>query len=482
MPKSTTQHRCEECGYIETKWFGKCPACGEWNTAIEEPVPSKQETGGIGRNGLINSKKPSKMKDIAVDKKNRLVTQIDEFDRVMGGGIVRDSVTVLSSPPGMGKSTLLGILANQIGLLGYTVLYISGEESDSQIKSRADRTCNNISDNLWVVTETCMEKIEEYIKEINPTVIICDSLQTMYLASIPTSRPGSPTQTNEVAYKLIQIAKNPLNPRIVLSTSQMTKDDELRGDRTLEHAVDVVLYLEGDRTGQLRILRSNGKNRYGNSSESGLFLLNEEGMVELKNPSDFFTTTREAPVSGSALSITREGSRNFVTEIESLVSKSYFGFPSRKAVGVKKDILEILVEILEQRAGLNFYDKNVTVMSTGGLRLTETAVNLGICMSIASSYYKQALPERTVFIGEVGLTGEIKTVPNVESRVKELARMGFAKVFIPKGNLKNTINGIEVVEVKTVREIIGIIFDEEVRKLEKAINDKDQPTKEDGVG
>lgn len=471
MAKSLTQHRCISCGYIQTKWFGKCPSCNEWNTAHEELISQKTTSNKVKRSGIVSSNKPVKLNTVVVNKESRVLTGVSEFDRVMGGGIVRDSVIIIASLPGMGKSTLLGYISNVLASKDEIVLYASGEESQTQIKRRMDRICEKISDNLWVVAETCVEKIEEYIKEINPSIIICDSLQTMYLESIPNSRAGSPTQINEVAYKLIEIAKNPENPKVVICISQVTKDETLRGELTVEHAVDGVYYLEGDRTGQLRKLYAT-KARFADTSECGMFIMTENGLIPLDNPSEHFTTQRDEPVAGCALTVTKEGSRNFVAEIESLVSKSYFGFPSRKGVGVRKELVDIIIEILEQRAGLNFYDKNVTVMTTGGLRLTETAVNLSVAMSIASSYYNTALPEKIAFIGELGLTGEIKTVPGIEPRIKELARMGFDSVYIPKGNLKKELTGIKIIEVSTIREIISKMFDSKVKKLEKRVKEK----------
>lgn len=463
MAKVKIQFKCKECGHITPKWQGKCDRCQQWNTYEEvsvESESSKSASSVMGsRKGLSSNKKPVKLKSVEVGKNNRIVTKDPELSRVLGGGIVRDSVNVLTAPPGSGKSTLLIGLANSLANDGHVVLYASGEESDTQIKGRADRVCKGtISDNLYVVAETSMNKIEQYIQEINPVIIIVDSVQAIYLEDI-SSRPGSPTQVNECTFKLIEIAKNKDKPRAVLCVGQMTKDDELAGSRTFEHAVDTVLCLEGERNEQLRTLVSQ-KNRFGDTSEVGMFSITEEGLIPIENPSEFFITKREYPVAGSALTMTKEGSRNIVVEIESLVSKSYYGFPSRMANGIKKELLQILVEILEQRGGLSCNDKNVTVMVAGGLRLTEPSVNLGIIMSIVSSVYNQSLPEGNVFVGEVGLTGEIKKVPNIEGRIKEVDRMGFKKIYIPKGSLKNTIKTehTEIVEVRSLHETITSIY------------------------
>jgi DNA repair protein RadA/Sms len=461
LAKIKTQYKCSNCGNIVPKWQGKCDRCQQWNT-FEEYIPPRTNTVSVlmgSRKGLSSNKKPVPLNTVEVGENNRIVTDNPELNRVLGGGIVRDSVTVISAPPGMGKSTLLIQMANGLGKQGYKVLYASGEESDKQIKVRADRVCQgNISDNLYVVAETSMNQIEEYVKEFDPHVIIIDSIQTFYLEDIP-SRPGTPTQVNECTYKLMEIAKNKENPKAVWIVGQMTKDDELAGSRTFEHAVDTVLYLEGERNGQLRQLYSK-KNRFGDTSEVGIFLMTEEGLVPIDNPSEFFITKRENSVPGSALTITKEGTRNMVVEIESLVSKSYYGFPSRMANGIKKELLQILVEILEQRGGLSCNDKNVTVMVTGGLKLTEPSVNLGVIMSIVSSIYNQPIPEGCVFVGEVGLTGEIKKVPNIEGRIKEVDRLGFKKIYIPKGNAKNsmTTKQVEVIEVSSLHEVIQSVY------------------------
>jgi DNA repair protein RadA/Sms len=463
MAKAKTQHICKECSHTTVKWQGQCGGCGKWNTYEEVDVVSttgKSASSVMGsRKGLSSSKKPVKLNTVKVSENNRIVTNNTELNRVLGGGIVKDSVNVITAPPGAGKSTLLMTLSNDLANQGHIVLYASGEESDTQIKGRADRVCKGkISDNLYVVSETSMTKIEQYVIEIKPTIIIVDSIQAVYLEDI-ASRPGTPTQVNECTFKLMEIAKNSSEQKAVFIVGQMTKEDELMGSRTFEHAVDTVLYLEGERSEQLRTLTSQ-KNRFGDTSEVGLFSMSEEGLIPIENPSEFFTTQREQTVAGSALTMTKEGSRNIVVEIESLVSKSNYGFPSRMANGIKKELLQILVEILEQRGGLSCNDKNVTVMVAGGLRLSEPSVNLGIIMSIVSSIYNRALPEGHVFVGEVGLTGEIKKVPNIEGRIREVDRMGFKKIFVPKGILKNKVEtkSVEVVEVRSLHDAITAVY------------------------
>lgn len=469
MAKSKTQYRCKVCDYTTVKWQGQCN-CGEWNSLVEEDVlPVNKKSSNASMRSKSGNNKPVKLKTVVVGKENRIVTDDPELNRVLGGGIVLDSLNVLTAPPGAGKSTLLMKLSNNLASQGLVVLYVSGEESDTQLKGRADRICGeNISENLYVIAETSLSKTLTYINQISPNIIIVDSIQAVYLEELD-SRPGSPTQVNECTFKLMEVAKNKENPRAVFIVGQMTKEDELAGSRTFEHAVDAVLYLEGERNETLRTLLST-KNRFGDTSEVGLYSMTEDGLQPILNPSEFFITEREEPISGSALTMTKEGTRNIVVEIESLVSKTHYGFPSRMATGIKKELLQILVEILEQRGGLTCNDKNVTVMVSGGLKLTEPSVNLGIIMSIVSSIYNRPIPEGTVFVGEVGLTGEIKKVPNIDGRIKEVDRMGFNTIYIPKGSMKQFVatDKVKVVEIRSLQEAIYSVFGANNKKKESA--------------
>lgn len=458
MGKSKTEFKCINCESVFPKWQGRCPTCNEWGS-IEEVEKKISINETMRTRSSHTNEKPVSLKTLQVNIDQRIQTTNEELNRVLGGGIVRDSVNVLSAPPGMGKSTLLMQLANDLGMQGSRVLYVSGEESVFQIKGRADRICTTgISEQVMVVSETSLNQIQQYIEEINPQLIIIDSIQTIYLEEI-ASRPGSPTQINECTHKIIEIAKSTVNPKAFFLTSQMNKDDEMAGTRVFEHLVDAVMYLEGDRFEQLRLLKS-VKNRFGDTSETGIFQMTEDGMIAVSNPSTFFMTERETSVTGSSLTVTREGTRTLIVEVESLVSHSYFGFPARMANGIRKDLLQILVEILEQRGNVSCNDKNVTVMITGGLRLIEPSVNLGIIMSIASSVYKQPIPDKTVFVGEVGLTGEIKKVPQLEARIKEVDRMGFSTIYVPRGNLQKRIDTkqVNVVEVANLKEAIQKTF------------------------
>ncbi|HCL4479956.1 TPA: DNA repair protein RadA [Clostridium botulinum] len=456
LAKIKTVYICTECGYETPKWMGKCPGCASWNTLQEKEVTKR-----LGNKNRVIKATINKLKDIKVTNSDRIKTGIKEFDRVMGGGIVKDSVTIISAPPGMGKSTILLEVSNNLAEQGYKVLYASGEESDSQIKSRADRTVKKIAENIWIIADVSMDNIVVAIEDINPNIIIVDSIQTVSLEAFSSSRAGSPTQIVESTKTLTQIAKDGDNPKAVFLVGQMTKEDELGGPRTLEHLVDTVLYLEGETGEELRILRST-KNRFGDTGETGLFEMQEDGLIEIRDPSEYFITKRneEEIVAGSALAVIKEGTRPIVIEVESLISKSFTPYPARTGVCLKKDQLNTLISILEQRGGIGLYDKNVVISTTGGLKLNETSVNLAVIMSIVSSVYKRGISSDTVFIAEVGLTGELKKVPSLDRRIRELDRMGFKKVIVPEGSIKDNIkiNNIKIMECKTLIDVIKAVY------------------------
>lgn len=454
--KVKTVYKCSNCGYKSPKWAGKCPDCGEWNTLEEtEEVKSGAKTAKTA------AKQPvSRLAEVETGNDQRLMTGITEFDRVMGGGIVRDSVTIITSPPGGGKSTLSLMAASAVAKQGYRVLYASGEESDSQIKNRADRILETIEQNIFILADTSMDRVLEAITEVDPDLIILDSIQTYALAEFLPSRAGNPTQTMECASALVSVAKNKKRPRAALMIGQMNKSDEIAGLRALEHLVDAVLMLEGEGADELRCLIAT-KNRFGSTGEMGFFTMTETGLASIDNPSEYFVTKRqkEDRVSGSALTVLKEGSRPVIAEIESLVSASFTPYPSRISETMKKDTMNTLISILEQRGNLKLYDKNVVIKTTGGLYLKEQAANLAVLMSIASSVYNKPIPSNWAFLADVGLTGELKRVPSMESRVKELDRMGFEKVFVPVGGIREThLEKIEVVEVKFLSKMMTMLF------------------------
>jgi len=459
MKKEKTIFKCSNCGYESIKWMGRCPECLTWDSLKEKTISPKTEGGKIGQS-IIDRPAPVRLSAIDIDESQRIKTSMEEFNRVLGGGIVKDSVTILTARPGAGKSTLLLEVANDIAKRDYRVLYASGEESETQIRNRADRIMEKIPENIWILSDTSMDNVLKSINEIDPDLIIIDSIQTFTLAEFD-SRAGSPIQTIETANALVEVAKNKNRSRAVIMVGHMTKANEMAGLRTLEHLVDTVLYLEGESEEELRTLMAT-KNRFGRTGEIGLFSMSEEGLIPIDNPSEYFITKRDEGImaSGSALSVIKEGSRLIVVEIESLVSHSFTPYPSRIGDCLRRDQLNTLISILEQRGGINLFDKNVVIKTTGGLKLSEQSVNLAIIMSIVSSVLNRSISNDTVFIAEVGLTGELKRVPSLESRIRELDRMGFNKVYIPKGGLKSkdNIGNIEIIELRTLIEVIEDVF------------------------
>ena len=455
--KKNSMYVCSNCGYEIFGRLGKCPECGQWGTFIEKEEETKKNI----KTSKKSSGKPSRrLKEIETTNSDRIITEIEEFNRVMGGGIVRDSVTIVAAKPGAGKSALLLQVANELARNGYKVLYASGEESESQIKSRANRILKDISSNLWVVSDNSLDNVLDDIEKIDSDMIIVDSIQTFTLEAFPNSRAGSPTQTMECAHELVNIAKNANRPRVIFIIGQMTKEDEIAGVRALEHLVDTVLIIEGESGEELRTLLAT-KNRYGSTGEMGFFNMSEEGMISIDNPSEYFMTKRMGNdlVSGSALTVVREGTRPIILEIESLVSDSFTPYPLRIGESMKREQLNTLVSILEQRGGIKLYDKNVVIKTTGGIRLKEQASNLATIMSMVSSVLDIGIPNDYVFISDVGLTGELKKVPSLETRLKEVDRMGFKKAFIAEGYGKNiNVKNIEIIEKKNLKDVIQSVF------------------------
>ena len=460
MAKIKSVFICEKCGYESPKWMGKCPDCNSWNTFSEEAVIQNKTTKEAkARKAFRNPIK--KLTDVTSSKSDRIITGINEFDRVMGGGIVKDSITIITARPGAGKSTLLLQVSDSIASRGFKVIYASGEESDSQIKNRADRILNKINENIWVVQETSMDNVIDAVNEIDPDLLIIDSIQTFTMEHSLPARAGSPTQTMECANELLKLAKDDKRQRAVIIVGQMTKADELAGLRALEHLVDTVLIIEADSDEELRGLISS-KNRFGSTGETGFFKMSENGMESIDNPSEYFMTKRENGeiVSGSTLTVIKEGSRPIITEIESLVSQTFTPYPTRIAETLGKDKLNTLISILEQRGGINLYDKNVIIKTTGGMRIREQGINLAVIMSIVSSVKQRGIPTDVAFIADVGLTGELKKVPSLEMRIKELDRMGFKKVYIAKDSFNNgiKIGNINIIGLKTLNDVIADIY------------------------
>ena len=460
MAKVKSVFICQECGYESPKWMGKCPDCSKWNTFLEETIVQNKNNKEY-KARQIARKPVKKLSEVTSSKSDRIITGINEFDRVMGGGIVKDSITIITARPGAGKSTLLLQVADSIADKGFKVIYASGEESDSQIKNRADRILNRINDNIWVLQETSMDNVIDAVKDVDPDLLIIDSIQTFTMEASLPARAGSPTQTMECANDLLKLAKDDKRQSAVIIVGQMTKADELAGLRALEHLVDTVLIIEADSDEELRGLLSS-KNRFGSTGETGFFQMSEEGMKSIDNPSEFFMTKREdgEVVSGSTLTVIKEGSRPIITEIESLVSQTFTPYPTRIAETLGKDKLNTLISILEQRGGINLYDKNVIIKTTGGMRIREQGINLAVIMSIVSSVKQRGIPANIAFIADVGLTGELKKVPSIEMRIKELDRMGFKTVYVAKDSFAKGIKvgSINIRALKTLNDVIADVY------------------------
>lgn len=457
MAKLKRAFECKNCGHVQNVWAGQCPECGKWGTLIEKTVTKASQKKSNEPISIDNDKSARLLSDIKIDESERIRSSFDEFDRAIGGGLVKDSVSILTARPGAGKSTLLLQLSSSFAKSGKKVMYISGEESESQIKSRADRIIGNISENIWILSTNSMDLALREIKKKDADIIILDSIQTFSLAEFD-NKQGSPTQSVECANKCVEMAKNPEKKRAFLMVGHMNKTGEMAGLRTLEHLVDTVLILDGENEEDLRMLTAS-KNRFGPTGEVGLFSMQEEGLIEISNPSEYFITERDESIEGSAISVMKEGTRLLEVEIESLVSKSFMPYPQRIGDSLRKDELNTLISILQERAGINLFDENVIIKATGGLKLREQSVNLAIMVSIASSYLKKPIDEKTVFIAEVGLTGELKKVPQIKSRVKELERLGYRKVYLAKNSLdKDEFKNIKIKDFKNIREVIDDLF------------------------
>ncbi|MDO5047492.1 MAG: DNA repair protein RadA [Anaerococcus sp.] len=454
MAKVKKVYECSECGHRQALWAGQCPNCKKWGSLREITV--KEEKKKIET--LVSDKNAKRLNSIAKDTSLRIKSSYGEFDRVLGGGLVRDSVSILTARPGAGKSTLLLQLSKSYADLGLKVIYISGEESESQIKSRADRIMDKVADNIWILSTNSMDLAIKEIEALDADIIFLDSIQTFSLMEFD-NKPGSPTQTIEVANKAVELAKDGPKKRALIMIGHMTKKGEMAGLRTLEHLVDTVLILDGESDEDLRVLTTS-KNRFGRTGEIGLFSMREDGLVEIKDPSLYFITKRDEPIEGSAIAVSKEGSRLLEVEIESLVSKSFTPYPQRIGDSLRRDDLNTLISILEQRAGLNLYDLNVIIKTTGGLKLSKPSVNLAIMISIASSLLKVPISPKTVFIAEVGLTGELKKVPSINQRLKELERLGYERAFVAKGSVDaKDFKGLKVFQLsnidQVIREVLG---------------------------
>lgn len=442
---------CQNCGHEESKWLGQCPMCREWNTFVEEKVTVSK---GTAAKNTVREAEVVTLSSVSTDQEDRMQTEIDELDRVLGGGVVPGSLVLVGGDPGIGKSTLLLQVCKRLSDQGRKVLYISGEESLKQIKLRANRM-GTFSDHLLLLCETNLETIRQVIEREHPAVAVIDSIQTMYSEEV-TAAPGSVSQVREATNTLMQIAKG-LNITIFI-VGHVTKEGTVAGPRVLEHMVDTVLYFEGDRHASYRILRG-VKNRFGSTNEIGVFEMRETGLEEVPNPSEYMLNGRPEDASGSVVACSMEGTRPILMEIQALVCRSNFGMPRRTAAGTDYNRVNLLMAVLEKRVGLPLSNYDAYINIAGGIRMNEPAIDLGIVMAIVSSYKNQSISPGTIVFGEVGLSGEVRAVSMPEQRVAEARKLGFKTCIMPQvsKDMLKKIEGIEVIGVKSVNQAMNLI-------------------------
>ena len=456
MPKAKTAYVCADCGAEYPKWQGQCEACGVWNTLSEFVVqPAKSAAAGGARNAGyagagVESPRVQPLVAIANESEARHVTRIGELDRVLGGGLVEGSVVLVGGDPGIGKSTLL---LQALGALGASLpgLYVTGEESLAQVAARG-RRLGIALEPLRALAETCVERILEHAQKEKPRVLVVDSIQTIW-TELLTAAPGSVSQVRESAAKLTRFAKE--TGTCVFLVGHVTKEGGIAGPRVLEHMVDAVLYFEGESGSRFRVLRA-FKNRFGAVNELGVFAMGEKGLREVPNPSAIFLSTHAGPTSGSVVMVTREGTRPLLVEVQALVDQSSLGNPRRVALGLEQNRLAMLLAVLHRHGGVAAYDQDVFVNVVGGIRVQETAADLPVLLAVLSSLRDRPLPDKTIAFGEVGLSGEIRPVPNGEERLKEAATHGFLRAIVPKANApkKARIGELEIIGVERLAEAI----------------------------
>ncbi len=441
---------CQNCGNEFSKWMGQCPACHQWNTLVEEKL-DKQE---IKSRKLVSDVKTSTLKEVNESDEARVSAGMKELDRVLGGGIVKGSMVLVGGDPGIGKSTLLLQVCKNVCENGLHMLYISGEESLQQIKLRANRM-GEFNDNLALLCETNLEIIKGVIEKTKPDMVVIDSIQTMYDEEVG-SAPGSVSQVRQSTSVLMQIAKG-LNITVFV-VGHVTKEGVVAGPRVLEHMVDTVLYFEGDRHASYRILRG-VKNRFGSTNEIGVFEMRQNGLVEVENPSQFMLDGKPKGASGSVVACSMEGTRPILLEVQALVCRSNFGNPRRTANGCDFNRVNLLMAVLEKRLGLPLGEYDAYVNIAGGIRMNEPAVDLAIVLALVSSYKEKPLDETMICFGEVGLSGEVRSVNMVEQRVNEAKKLGFTTCILPKVSLKSvgTVDGIKIIGVENIREAVDLL-------------------------
>lgn len=448
MSKLKSRFVCQNCGAFSPKWLGKCPDCGEWNTYVEEMEvkEEKQKTLNIG-----GDVEPQKLKEIIYENESRYSTKMTELDIVLGGGIVKGSLILVGGDPGIGKSTLLLQVANNLSSQAKRVLYVSGEESVKQTKLRAQRLGVD-SEDLYVVAENNIERIKFHVEQLKPDVLIVDSIQTVYNAEV-TSAPGSVSQVREATNQFMNISK-----KFGVSTflvGHVTKQGSIAGPKVLEHMVDTVLYFEGESHNLFRILRA-VKNRFGSTNEIGVFEMTSQGLIEVDNPSKIFLSNADSHQPGSIVVPALEGTRTVLVEMQCLVSQTNYNLPRRMAIGIDYNKLVLLTAVLEKKVGMSLYEQDIYLNVVGGVSIDEPSADLAIVMAVASSHRDIVVPKDMIIFGEVGLTGEIRAVNQVQQRINEAAKMGFKKAIIPHANLEGLVRPQEftVIGLKHIDEML----------------------------
>ncbi|NPV68228.1 MAG: DNA repair protein RadA [Anaerolineae bacterium] len=457
MAKTRTKYVCQECGRESPRYMGRCPSCGEFNTMVEvvEAPPAK---GGGPRPAGAPQSRPQKLREISGDAGLRLPLPIAEFSRVLGGGIVPGSIVLIGGDPGIGKSTLLLEAAAKLADTSGPVLYVSGEESAHQIKMRAERL-NLHPEELYIVTETSLGTIFEHVARYQPQILIVDSIQTTFTEEV-ASTAGSVTQVRECANRLRELAKS--SGMAVFIVGHVTKEGTIAGPRVLEHIVDTVLYLEGDPFQTYRLLRS-VKNRFGATSEVGVFEMRGSGLVEVSNPSEAFLAERVVNASGSAIAVTLEGTRPLLVEVQALCSPTSFGYARRTANGIDYNRLLLITAVLTRRMGFKLVEQDVFVNVIGGLKIDEPAADLAVAVALASSYLDRPVPADLAIVGEIGLSGELRAVSQLPIRLNEAAKLGFRRILVPRARRKDdlAVKGLEVIPVRSIAEAFRVAVPEQ---------------------
>lgn len=450
MAKARQVFFCQECGYESAKWMGQCPGCKAWNTFVEERVVTGTRKQAMKAAASV----PASILEVTTGEEIRIGTGMKELDRVLGGGIVKGSLVLIGGDPGIGKSTILLQVCRNLTAQGCKVLYVSGEESMQQIKMRAERL-GDFKQDMYLHCETDMDVIESAVERVSPEVMVIDSVQTMALEEV-SSAAGSVSQVREVTNRLMQLAKR--KNIAVFLVGHVTKEGTVAGPRTLEHMVDTVLYFEGERSSIYRILRS-VKNRFGATNEIGVFEMKNNGLSEVMNPSKVMLEGRPVDASGSTVVCSMEGTRPLLIEIQALVAQTNFQMPRRTTVGIDFNRVNLLMAVLEKRAGIHLGSCDAYVNLTGGIRLSEPAIDLGIVVALVSSYRNRPVDEHTIIFGEVGLTGEVRSVNMAEQRAKEAAKLGFTTCILPASNATNIadIQGMRLLGVSNIKEAIDLI-------------------------